>query len=61
MTGPTRCRRAASNTIEAAHGAFHFGEIGEIGAHDLFAGARRIDCRDVGKAQHRVPPAQALT
>ena len=48
------------NAIDALHGGFHRGEIGEIGAHDLFAGACRIERRDVGQAQQRVAAAQAF-
>lgn len=48
------------NAIDAPHGGFYLGEIGEIGAHDLFAGACRIERRDVGKAQHRVASAQTF-
>jgi hypothetical protein len=55
------CDRAeVDNAIDVPHGGFHLGEIGEIGAHDLFAGACRIERRDVGKAQHRVAFAQAF-
>jgi hypothetical protein len=55
------CDRAeVDNAIDVPHGGFHLGGIGEIGAHDLFAGACRIERRDVGKAQHRVAFAQAF-
>jgi len=49
------------NAIDALHGGFHLGEIGEIGAHDLFAGACRIERRDVERgAAPRKRPAQAF-
>ena len=46
--------------IDALHHGLDLGEIGEIGPDDLFAGARRIERRDVGEPKDRVAPAQAL-
>jgi hypothetical protein len=48
------------DAIDAPHGGFHLGKIGEIGGHDLFTGACRIERRNVGKTQNRVASAQAV-
>ena len=61
---PTLCpgQRSAATVAYYNSGSLGWvsGKLGEVGRDHFLAAARRVHRRDVGQAQHRVAPAQAI-